>query len=86
MDKINKNIDESWERDSITAWGYSRGSQYESWEIVAHKLGTAGNMDTYSLGREYHNLLTDDWEVEVNLNCIFTGINAREEIYEFVDL
>ena len=83
MNEINN---ESWERDSINAWGYSRGSQYESWEIVAHKLGTAGNMDTYSLGREYHNLLTDDWEVEVNLNCVFTGINAREEIYEFVGL
>ena len=84
MESINNN--ESWERDSINAWGYSRGSQYESWEVVAHKLGTAGNMDTYCLGREYHNLMTDDWEVEVNLNCIFTGINAREEIYEFVGL
>ena len=84
MNKNNNN--ESWERDSINAWGYSRGSQYESWEIVVHKLGTAGNMDTYSLGREYHNLETNDWEVEVNPNCIFTGINAREEIYEFVGL
>ena len=85
---MNENNNESWERDSINAWGYSRGSQYESWEIIVHKLGTAGNMDTYSLGREYHNLMTetDDWEVEVNLNCIFTGINAREEIYEFVGL
>lgn len=77
---------ESWERDSINAWDYLRGSQYESWEIVAHKLGTAGNMDTYSLGREYHNLETDDWEVEVYPNYIVTGINAREEIYEFVGL
>ena len=82
----NNNNNELWVRDSINAWGYSRGSQYESWEIIAHKLGTAGNMDTYCLGREYHNLMTDDWEVEVNLNCIFTGINAREEIYEFVGL
>ena len=81
MNEINN---ESWERDSITAWGYSRGSQYESWEIIAHKMGTAGNMDTYSLGRQYHNLMTNDWEVEVNLNCVFKGINAREEIYEFV--
>ena len=81
MNEINN---ESWERDSITAWGYSRGSQYESWEIIAHKMGTAGNMDTYSLGREYHDLMTNDWKVEVNLNCVFTGINAREEIYEFV--
>ena len=42
------NNEESWERDSLNAWGYSRGSQYESWEVVVHKLGTAGNMDTYS--------------------------------------
>ena len=83
--KMKNNKNESWERDSINAWGYSRGSQYESWEIIAHKKGTAGNMDTYSLGREYHNLSNDDdWEVEVNENYIFTGINAREEIYEFV--
>ena len=26
----NNNNNESWERDSINAWGYSRGSQYES--------------------------------------------------------
>ena len=84
---MNKNIiNESWKKDSINAWGYSRGTQYESWEIVVHKLGTAGNMDTYSIAREYHNLETDDWEVEVNLNCIFTGVDARDKIYEFVGL
>ena len=86
MRKLNKN-NESWERDSIYAWGYSRGSQYESWEVVIHKVGTAGNMDTYSLGREYHNLESnDDWEVEVNPNYIITGINAREQIYKSTDL
>ena len=82
----NKKIAESWERDSVNAWGYSRGSQYESWEIVAHKLGTAGNMDRYSLGREYHNLETDEWEAVVNPNYLITGINAREQIYESIGL
>ena len=81
-----RNINESWERDSFNTWGYSHGSQYESWEIVVHKTGTAGNMDTYSLGREYHNLDNGDWEVEVNPNYIKTGINAREQIYESVGL
>ena len=51
--KINN---EFWERDSINVWGYSRRSQYESWEVVVHKMYTAGNLETYSLGREYHNL------------------------------
>ena len=32
MRNINEknNNEESWERDSVNAWGYSRGSQYES--------------------------------------------------------
>ena len=80
------NINESWERDSINAWGYSRGSQYESWEVVVHKMGTTGNIDTYSLGREYHNMNSDDWEVVVNPNYLVTGINAREQIYESIGL
>ena len=85
---MNKNNKENWQRDSISAWGYelSRMGQFEQWTIVAHKVGTAGNMDTYSLGREYHNLETDDWEIEPNPNYVFTGTNARDEIYEFVGL
>ena len=82
----NKRIAESWERDSVNAWGYSRSSQYESWEVVVHKMGTAGNMDTYSLGREYHNMDSDNWEVVVNPNYLITGINAREQIYESIGL
>ena len=49
-------------------------------------MGMAGNLEKYSLGREYHNLETDDWEVEVNPNYVKTGINAREQIYESVGL
>ena len=82
----NKRIAESWERDSVNAWGYSRSSQYESWEVVVHKMGTAGHMDTYSLGREYHNMDSDNWEVVVNPNYLITGINAREQIYESIGL
>ena len=81
-----RNINETWERDSFNACGYSRGSQYESWEVVVHKIGTAGNLEKYSLGREYHNLENGEWEINLNLNYVKTGINAREQIYESIGL
>ena len=78
---------ESWERDSINSWNYelSRMGQFEKWQIIAHKVGTAGNMDTYSLATQVHDLRTNEWEINP-INSKFTGINAREEIYEFVGL
>lgn len=83
----NGNIKESWKRDSISAWNYelSRMGQFESWQIIAKKIGTAGNMDTYCLAKQVHDLKSDSWEI-IPMNSKFTGINAREEIYEFVGL
>ena len=88
---MNKNENkkfESWKRDSINAWGYelSRMGQFEQWKIIAHKVGTAGNMDTYCLATQVHDLRTNDWEINPNPNYIFTGVNAREEVYEFAGL
>lgn len=82
------NIKESWQRDSISAWNYelSRMGQFEQWTIIAHKIGTAGNMDKYCLAKAVHYLHNDGWVIEPNQNYIFTGTNAREEVYEFVGL
>ena len=84
----NMKINESWERDSINAWNYelSRMGQFEQWTIIAHKVGTGGNMDTYCLGKQVHYLKNNDWKIEPNSNYIFTGVNAREEVYEFAGL
>ena len=86
---MNKNIEkENWQRDSISACNYelSRMGQFEQWTVVAHKVGTAGNMDTYALAKQVHYLKTDDWEIEPNPNYMFTGTNAREKIYESIGL
>ena len=82
------NKKESWKRDSTNAWNFelSRMGQFEQWKVIAHKVGTAGNMDTYCLATQVHDLRTNDWEIEPNLNCVFTGVDARDKIYEFVGL
>lgn len=75
-----------WERDSHDAWDYSCFEEMEGWTVVAHKVGTAGSMDTYTLARESHNRETDEWSVTPIGDGVFTGVNAREEIYDFLGL
>ena len=86
MNNINKK--ESWKRDSIKAWNFelSRMGQFEQWDVIAHKVGTAGNMDTYCIAKQVHYMKSGDWEIEPNPNYVFTGTNARDEIYEFLGL
>ena len=75
-----------WERESTEAWDYSRFEDREGWTVVAHKIGTAGTMDTYCIARECHDCDTDEWCVSPIGETRFTGVNAREEIYDYLGL
>ena len=74
-----------WERESTEAWDYSCFEEMEGWSVVAHKVGTAGTLDTYAIAYENHNRETDEWSLKPT-NQVFTGLNARDEIYEYVGL
>ena len=82
---MNNEMTWEWERESTEAWDYSCFENREGWTVVAHKVGTAGTLDTYTVARECHDLDTDEWYLNPT-NQIFTGLNAREEIYEYLGL
>lgn len=78
-------MEEKWERDSIDAWNYEHTDLEESWTIVAHKVGTAGTLDTYAVAYECRNNETGEWSL-IPTHQVFIGTNAKNEIYEYIGL
>lgn len=80
-----KNIEETWTRDSTEAWNYERFENIETWTVIAHKDGCAGTLDEYAIAYEHYDNDTGEWSITPT-HQIFTGEDAREEIYEYVGL
>ena len=52
---MEKAIEYEWERVSQSAWDYCHFEDTESWAVIIHAVGTAGNLDITVYGREVHD-------------------------------
>ena len=65
------------------AWGYSCGENCESWYVLAHKAGTAGNMDTWLIAIESRDLETGEVTLTPT-DDVWVGEFSYGDAYEYV--